>query len=256
MVGDILPKNKISGHITLRAWQKGQLKCEVYKFGKTNAYTGSGRSWFYKYRKNWQTCHTSAAIEFLLPLQKWNHRAAPQGAQFAWLGDKTSPGQIAEGHQRRVRGGSLLSVRNAVSVLESSIPWCSWLRAKCQLAGWRDHARSTEWKRDASRATNSSSNTLTSFQTTKEVTVAVETHFIGKTQIRVAMRRNSGSKSVAQSILIGNFRSWTKKGTHLSRYVPASRSLHYCNFLGYAPTFITLKHIPDVMSLQGFDIRL
>lgn len=133
LVGNVLPRNKILGQITPKAWQ-GQLKCEVYRFDKTNAYNGSGKSWFHKYRKNWQICHTSAAIEILLPLQKWNHRAAPQGAHFAWLGDKTSPGQTAVGRQRSVRGESLLSVRSAVLVLDSPIPWCSWLWANCQLA--------------------------------------------------------------------------------------------------------------------------
>jgi hypothetical protein len=190
--GILVPLGQMKPPVMNQAWQRVQLKCEVHRFRKPDSDNVSGRSSFYKYRKNYQTCHTSAAIEFLLPLQNWNHRAAPQGAQIAWLGDKTSPGQTAEGRGRRVWGGSLLLVRNAVSVLDSPIPWCSWLRAKCQLAGWNDHARSTEWKRDMKRATNSS-NKLTSFQTTKEVAEVRQTYFIGKTQIRVAMKRNSGS---------------------------------------------------------------
>jgi hypothetical protein len=64
---------------------------------ETNTRSKSKKSWFNVKRTDNQTCHTSAAIEFLLPLQEWNHRAAPQGAQFAWLSHKTSPGQTVRG---------------------------------------------------------------------------------------------------------------------------------------------------------------
>lgn len=75
--------------------------------------------------------------------------SGPAKRIFAWLGDKTSPGQIVgEGRRRSVWGGGMLSLRIAVSLRDGLIPWCSWLRAKCQLAGWNGHARSTERKRD------------------------------------------------------------------------------------------------------------